>query len=94
MTGQPTHTSSEMAPHTPAISVIACKVKYPLCFVVSYVQPVTQHFGSRTVQKAPLQSMHTDGNGAVCPSYINYCLKSEISITLCCWLCSTRYTTV
>ena len=32
--------------------------------------------------------------GAVCPSYINYRLKSEVSITLRCWLCSTRYTAV
>ena len=24
----------------------------------------------------------------------NYCLKSEVSITLRCWLCSTRYTAV
>ena len=29
-------------------------------------------------------------NGATRPSYINYCLKSEVSITLC----STRYTAV
>ena len=28
------------------------------------------------------------------PSYINYHLKSEVSITLHCWLCSTRYTAV
>ena len=27
-------------------------------------------------------------NGTVCPSYINYCLKSEVSITLRCQLCS------
>ena len=33
-------------------------------------------------------------NGAACPSYINYRLKSEISITFHCWLCSTRYTAV
>ena len=33
-------------------------------------------------------------NGAVHPSYINYCLKSEVSIMLCCRLCSTHYTTV
>ena len=30
-------------------------------------------------------------NGAACPSYR---LKSEVSITLCCQLCSTRYTAV
>ena len=28
------------------------------------------------------------------PNYINYCLKSEVSITLRCRLCSTRYTAV
>ena len=33
-------------------------------------------------------------NGAACPSYINYCLKSEVSITLCCGLCSIHYTAV
>ena len=32
--------------------------------------------------------------GAARPSYINYRLKSEVSITLHCWLCSTRYTAV
>ena len=30
-------------------------MKYPLHFVVSYVQLVTQHYESRTVQKAPLK---------------------------------------
>ena len=33
-------------------------------------------------------------NGAMHPSYINYRLKSEVSIMLCCWLRSTRYTAV
>ena len=66
-------------------------MKYPLCLIVSYVQPVTQRFRSTTVRKAPLQSMHS---GAACPNYINYRLKSEVSITLCCRLCSTRYTAV
>ena len=32
--------------------------------------------------------------GATPPSYINYHLKSEVSITLHCWLCSTHYTAV
>ena len=69
-------------------------MKYPLCFVVGYVQLVTQHFESRTVRKGPLQSTHTERNSAAHPSYINYCLKSEASITLRCQLCSTRYTAV
>ena len=38
-----------------AINYRLKKVKYPLHFVVSYVQPVTQHYESRTVQKAPLK---------------------------------------
>ena len=33
-------------------------------------------------------------NDTTCPSYINYHLKSEVSITLHCQLCSTRYTAV
>ena len=33
-------------------------------------------------------------NSAVCPNYINYHLKSEVSITLRCQLLSTRYTAV
>ena len=33
-------------------------------------------------------------NGATCPNYITYHLKSEVSITLCCQLCSTRYSAV
>ena len=69
-------------------------MKYPLRFVVRYVQPITQHFESRTIRKAPLQSMYTERNDATYPSYINYCLKSEESITLRCRLCSTHYTAV
>ena len=33
-------------------------------------------------------------NRAMHPNHINYCLKSEVSITLRCRLCSTYYTTV
>ena len=94
MIGEPTHIASEKAPRTPAISIIVSKVKYPLRFVVSYVQPVTQHFESRTVRKAPLQSTHTRRNHTARPNHINYRLKSEVSVTLHCRLCSTRYTAV
>ena len=58
--------------------LLSKKVKYLLRFVVSYVQPVTQQYESRTVRKAPLQSMHTERNDAVPPSYISYRLKSEV----------------
>ena len=40
MTAKPTHIISEMAPSAPAISIIVLKVKYPLHFVVRYVQPL------------------------------------------------------
>ena len=91
MTGEPTHTTSEMAPRAPTISTIIRKVKYPLHFAVSYVQPVTQHFESRTFLDALLQSAK---EMVLCTNFINYRLKSEVSITLRCRLCSTRYTAI
>ena len=66
-------------------------MKYSLHFVVSYVQPVTQHFESITFPEAPLQSTYTKRNGAA-PQF--YCLKSEVYIMLRCRLCSTCYTAV
>ena len=58
MTGEPTFTASKErnGSHAPQLSIIISKVKYPLCFIVNFVQPVTQHYESRTVRKAPLQS--------------------------------------
>ena len=41
---------------SPVISIIAWKVMYPLRFIVSYVQPVTQQYESSTIWKTPLQS--------------------------------------
>ena len=38
--------------------------------------------------------MHTERNGAAHPSYTNYRLKSEVSITHHCQLCLTHYTAV
>ena len=67
-------------------------MKYPLRFVVSYVQPVTQHFEPRTGRKAPLQSPLM----VLCTLVISIIIrmKSEVSTTLRCWLCSTRYTAI
>ena len=39
-------------------------------------------------------AIHAYRNGAARPSYINYRLKSEVSITFRCQLCSTHYTAV
>ena len=73
MIGETTHTASEMALHARP-SYVNYRLQSALHFVVSYIQPIKQHFESRTepVQKAPLQSQHTERNGAVRPSYINY----------------------
>ena len=51
-----------------------------------------QHFKSRTVRKAPLQSSQKWHRA--CLSYINYHLTGEVSIMFCCRLCSTHYTAV
>ena len=37
----------------------------------------------------PTHTASKERNGVVCPSFINYHLKSEVSITLPCWLRST-----
>ena len=63
--------------------------------VVSYVQTVTQHFKSQLFEKHLCNPrIPKERNGATCPSYINDCLKSEVSIMLCCRLCSACYTAV
>ena len=90
MTGEPMHTTSEMTPcpNYRLKSEVSIMLRCQLC-------STTQHFESRTVRKAPLQSTHIERKGAVRPGmYHYYHLKSEVSITLRCRLCSTRYTTV
>ena len=71
--------------------------KRSICYasLSAILNPLCSIFESRTVQKAPLHTKtHSKRNDAARPSYINYRMKSEVSITLRCWLCSTRYTTV
>ena len=65
MTGEPMHTASEMAPCVPIIDRLKSEVSITL--LVSYVQPITQHFESRTVRKAPLQSTHTERKKEMVP---------------------------
>ena len=69
-------------------------MKYPLRFIVSYVQHVTQHFESRTVQKAHLQSYTKRKKWCCAPQLYQLSSESEVSITLCCQLCSTHYITL
>ena len=79
------HLKKEMASSAPALSIIIWKVKYPLRFIVSYVQHITQHYESKTMPKAPHEFTHTaskERSGTACPSRINCHLKSEVSIKL------------
>ena len=56
--------------------------------------PLHSILNQELLEKTPLQSMNTERNGAACPNYINYHLKNEVSIALCCRLCSNHYTAV
>ena len=57
-------------------------MKYPLHFIVSFVQPITQHFETRTARKPPLQSLYTERNGATRPSYIHYRQRRKVKYPL------------
>ena len=90
MTGEPMHTASEMTPCTPAYYRLKSKVS-----IMLRCQLCSTHYTAFRIKNcsiAPLQSMHTERNGATHPSYINYNLKSEVSIMFCCRLCSTCHT--
>ena len=60
MTGESTHTASKekMVPCAPAVNYrLKSEISIMLrCQVVSYVQPITQHYKSRTIRNAPMQS--------------------------------------
>ena len=78
MTGEPTRTASKMAPRAPAISIIVSKVKYPLRFIVSFVQPISDH---ELIEKHLCNPcIQKERFGATHPSYISYHLKSEVRI--------------
>ena len=83
-----------MAPRTPAIRLKSevsitlrcqlCSTHYTAC--ISDLEQFEKHHCNPCVPKETVPPER--------PSYINYRLKSEISITLCCRLCSTCYTVV
>ena len=56
-------------------------------------QLVTQQYKSRTFRKN-LYNLHILKEMVPRPNFINYRLKSEVSIMLRCQLCSTRYTAI
>ena len=54
MTGEPIHIAlKEMVLCAPATNY---RLKSEVSIFISYVQPITQHYESRTVRKVPLQS--------------------------------------
>ena len=66
----------------PAINT-ALKVQWPLCFAFNYVQPITQCYRRKTVEKVPLQQFSHYGNTTIrVPPTFNYCLESAAAITL------------
>ena len=66
MTGEPTHTASEMGAARPSYINYHLKseVSITLRCQLQYVQLVTQQYESRTFPEEPLQSTHTKRNGA------------------------------
>ena len=97
MTGEPTHTASENGAAYP--SYINYRPKSEVRIHYTSLPVMFNPLHSRTNQE--LFEKHLcnpcipkEKNGATHPSYINYCLKSEVSITLRCQLCSIRYTAV
>ena len=96
MTGEPTHTASEMAPHAPAMyinyhlkSEVSIMLRCQLCSTCYTALQIKNCSKCTSAIHA-----YTKRNCTTHPNYINYHLKSEVSITLCCWLCSTHYTAV
>ena len=82
------HTTFEIAPRTPAISSEKLSIYY--ASLSAMVNPITQQYESRAVRKAYLKPTHTERIGATHPNH----LKSEVSITFRCWLCSIHYAAV
>ena len=76
----------EMEPRPPVYQLLS--EKFNLLHSISDQELFEKHLCNTCTPK--------ERNGAACPNYINYHLKSEVSIMLmlCCWLCSTHYTAV
>ena len=93
MTGEPTHTTSEMAPRAPAISIEKRSIHY--ASLSAMFNPLHSILNQELFEKHLCNPrISKERNGAARPSYINYRLKSKVSITLHCRLCSTCYTVV
>ena len=75
----------------PQLSNTASKMQWPLRFAFSYVQPATQRYRRKTVEKKCLYNNPVTMTICVPPT-INYCLESAAAITLRFQLFSASYT--
>ena len=89
MSGEPTHTASEMAPCAPAISISIWKWSIHYAALSAMFNPLHSILNQELFEKHLCNSRipKKKRNGAARPSYIDYRLKSEVSITR---LCSTH----
>ena len=87
------HTAFEMVLCAPAI--LSEKLSIHYASLSAMFKPLDSSMNQELLEKH-LCNPHIPKErvGATRPSYINYLLKSEVPITLRCWLCSTRYTVV
>ena len=79
----------------PQLYQLTCEIEVSITLRCLLCSTRYTAFRTRTVRKAPLQCTHIpkERNGAARPRYINCRLKSKVSITLRCLLCSSHYST-
>ena len=95
MVGEPTHTASEVAcPRYINYHLKSELVKYSIHYALLSAMFNPLHSISDQELFLCNQCIPKERNGAARPSYINYRLKSKVSIMLRCRLCSTCYTAV
>ena len=95
MIGEPTHTTKEMAP-CPNFIDYHLTSEVSIMFIVSYVTLLHTALRINNCSKSTpaIHVYRIKRKKWPRPSYINYHLKSQVSITLRCQLCSTHYKVV
>ena len=69
------------------VSIMLCCQLCSTCYTAFRIKNCSE-------STSTIYAYSTKRNGATHPNFINYHLKSEVSITLHCWLCSTCYTAI
>ena len=93
MTGEPTHTASEMAPRPPLYQLSSEKLSIHYALLSAMFNPL-HSISNQELSWKHLYNLRIPKEMVPRPNFINYHLKSEVSITLHCRLCSTRYTAI